>query len=147
MKNRLGQLVILALSGASALATQPQFPAFFAENHGQAPAGVKFVMRRPTGTALFSPTGVTFALPGTSLEIRFLDSASQPNLEGRKRLKGVANFFEGRDPDKWQGNVPLYQKLVYRQLWPGVDAVYSTTKDAFKSEFRVAPGSDPAAIR
>lgn len=147
MKNRLGLLVVVAMSGASALATQPQFPAFFAENHGQAPASVSFVMRRPAGTAFFSRSGVTFALPGTSLDIRFLNGKTLPVLEGRDKLKGVANFFEGGDPAKWQDNVALYQQLVYKELWPGVDAVYSTTKDAFKSEFRVAPGSDPSAIR
>jgi len=147
MKNGSGLFVIVALSGASALATQPQFPAFFAENHGQAPDSVRFVMRRPTGTAFFSRAGVMIALPETSLDIRFLNCAKQPLLEGRKKLDAVANFFEGSDPGKWQGNVALYQQLVYKELWPGIDAVYSTSKDAFKSEFRVGPGADPSAIR
>jgi hypothetical protein len=147
MKNRSGLLLLSALSGASALATQPQFPAFFAENHGQAPSTVRFVMRRPSGTAFFSNGGVTIALPETSLDIRFLKCAPDPLLEGREKLVATANFFEGSDPSKWQGNVALFQKLVYRHLWPGIDAVYSNTKDAFKSEFRVAPGADAGTIR
>src|ERR1700688_5028973 len=130
MENHSGLLIVIALSGASALATQPQFPAFFAENHGQAPASVRFIMRRPNGTAFFSSGGVTIALPETSLGIRFLNSAPQPVLEGQEKLSAVANFFEGSDPGKWRGNVALYQKLVYKELWPGIDAVYSTTKDA-----------------
>jgi hypothetical protein len=147
MKNLLTFLVLAASTEAHALATQPQFPAFFAENHGQAPSGVDFVMRRPTGTALFSRRGVSFVLPGTSLGIRFLDCAANPALEGRQKLSAAGNFFEGSDPSKWHADVALYQALVYKELWPGINAVYSTTKEAFKSEFRVASGADPAKIR
>jgi hypothetical protein len=146
MKNSSGLILVVALSGASALAAQPQFPAFFAENRGQAPASVKFVMRLPTGTAFFSRGAVTIALPATSFDVRFLNCAAKPVLEGRDKMSGVANFFEGSDPGKWQDNVALYQRLVYKELWPGIDAVYSTTNQAFKSEFRVAKGADPTSI-
>jgi hypothetical protein len=147
MKNGLGLLFVTALSGASALASQPQFPAFFAENHGQAAATVDFVMRRPAGTALFSRTAISYELPGATLNLRFVNCAESPLLEGIDKLASTANFFEGSDPARWQGNVPLYRQLAYRHLWPGIDAVYSTTAAAFKSEFRVAPGADPSLIQ
>jgi Beta-propeller repeat len=147
MKNRSGLLIVIALSGASALATQPQFPAFFVENHGQAPSTVRYVMRRPSGTVFFASSGLTIALPETSLEMRFVNGAVDPSLQGRAKLSAVANFFEGSNPSKWRSNATLFQQLVYKQLWPGIDAVYSTTKDVFKSEFRVAPGASAALIR
>ena len=104
-------------------------------------------MRRPSGTAFFLKGGVTFVLPETSLAIHFLHAATAPRIKGQNKLSAVANFFEGSDPGKWQGNVALYQGLTYQELWPGIDAVYSTTKASFKSEFHVAGGSDPSLIR
>jgi hypothetical protein len=146
MKNVLALLGVVALSGGPAAARQPQLPAFFAENHGQAPAGVRFVMRRPTGTAFFSDGGVTIALAGRSLGIRFVGCSPRSVIEGRDKLRAAGNFFEGSDPGKWRSDVPLFGKLVYRELWPGIDAVYSTSSEAFKSEFRVAKGADPGLI-
>jgi hypothetical protein len=140
-------LLVGAMSGAQALARQAQLPAFFAENHGQAPAGVQFVMTRPSGTAFFERGGVTIELPGSALGVRFIGSSSQTVIEGRQKLAAVANFFEGSEQSKWKSNVPLFEKLVYRDLWPGVDAVYSTSTANFKSEFRVAKGADPKTIR
>jgi hypothetical protein len=141
-------LLTLALSGPVAgLAKTPQFPAFFVENHGQAPDGVQFVMRRPSGTAFFSKSSVTIALPQSSLEMHFVRCSPLAVIEGEEKLAGEANFFEGSDPGKWRSQVPLFQELVYRELWPGIDAVYSTSTAAFKSEFRVRKGADPGVIR
>jgi len=43
--------------------------------------------------------------------------------------------------------VPAYGKLVYKDLWPGIDLVYSGTVNQLKYEFIVTPGSDPGQIR
>jgi len=37
--------------------------------------------------------------------------------------------------------------LAYRDVWPGIDVVYSTSKGALEYTFRVAPNADPRAIR
>ncbi len=43
--------------------------------------------------------------------------------------------------------MPTYGAVAYRELYPGIDLVYRGTEGRLKSEFIVAPGSDPASIR
>ena len=67
---------------------------------------------------------MTVSLGSSSLEARFRNGSSTVRLEGREKLGAVANFFQGSDSGKWRSGVPLFQKLAYVGLWPGIDAVY-----------------------
>jgi Beta-propeller repeat len=140
-------ILLLTLAAGGVWASQPQIPAYFAENKGQAPSDVQFVLRKPGGTASFFKNGMAVDLSNGVLKIRFVDSASDVRIEGRNRLGAKANFFEGNDPANWKTGVTLYEQIAYRELWPGVEMVYTAKSNFFKSEFRVAKGYDPAAIR
>jgi hypothetical protein len=140
-------LLAVFISAASAIARNPSVPSFFVENSGQAPEEVKFMLRRTASTAFFSNRCVTLALPGGSLSMRFEGASLRPVLGGREKLSATANFFEGNDPKRWRDRVPMYRQLVYRDLWPGIELVYSTSTENFKSEFLIAKGASPASIR
>jgi len=43
---------------------------------------------------------------------------------GLEELPGKSNYFRGNDPKKWRRNVPLYAKVKYADVYPGVDLVY-----------------------
>ena len=60
---------------------------------------------------------------------------------------GRANFFAGRDSQQWMLDVGLHNGVRYRDLWPGIDLTYRTATSGLKSEFRVAPGMNPALIQ
>jgi hypothetical protein len=62
-------------------------------------------------------------------------------------LPGRANFLIGSDPRAWHTNLPTFQGIAYRNLYPGIDLIYTGANAAFKSEFRVASGADPHRIR
>jgi len=70
-----------------------------------------------------------------------------PGVDGLDLQPGRANFLIGDDPKQWRTDVPLYSRVVYKDLYPGVDMVYSSQARLLKSEFVVAPGADPARIR
>jgi hypothetical protein len=140
-------LLAIFISWVSASAGNPPLPSFFVENTGQAPADVKFVLRRTASEAYFSDRSVTLALLGGSLNMSFENSSGRSFLEGREKLSATANFFRGDDQESWRSNVPLYRQIAYRELWPGIDLVYSTSTESFKSEFRVASGGNPESIR
>jgi hypothetical protein len=72
------------------------------------------------------------------------DSGSQP--EGRDRAPTVVSYFKG-PRSEWQTGLPTYHELVYRDLWPGIDLVYTSATGQLKQEFIVQPGADPARIR
>jgi hypothetical protein len=66
--------------------------------------------------------------------------------QGEAMTPAVISYFRGR-PEEWLTGVPAFSRVVYRDLWPGIDLVYSGTTDRLKYEFVVRPGADPSAIR
>src|SRR5262245_37960115 len=79
--------------------------------------------------------------------MRYLSANVAPDIDGADMQAGRANYLIGNDPSLWRTNVPLYGRVVYKDLYPGIDMVYSSHKRLLKSEFIVAPGADPSQIR
>src|SRR4030095_738605 len=50
-------------------------------------------------------------------------------------------------PDEWKTGLKTYRKIVYRDLWPGIDLAYSGTVNRLKYQFVVRPGADSRQIR
>ncbi|MFN8424236.1 MAG: SBBP repeat-containing protein [Anaerolineae bacterium] len=49
--------------------------------------------------------------------------------------------------ETWRRGLPAYGRLVYRDVWPGIDVVYDGSVNRLKHTFIVHPGADPSAIR
>ena len=49
-------------------------------------------------------------------------------------------------PEDWITGIPTYSRIVYENLWPGIDLVFSGTIDRIKYKFIVKPGADPYGI-
>jgi hypothetical protein len=58
----------------------------------------------------------------------------------------VISYFKGK-PERWRTGLPASSKIVYRELWPGIDLIYYGTVDRMKYEFIVHPGADPSRIK
>ena len=56
------------------------------------------------------------------------------------------SYFKGK-PEEWKTGLPTYAKVIYRDLWPGIDLVYAGAEGRLKYEFIVSPGADPSRIR
>jgi hypothetical protein len=99
-----------------------------------------------TSTPIFNPKLKIENLKSV-VRLTYEGANPRPTIEGLTPLPGGANFFLGNDPTQWQSNVPTYDGIVYRALYPGIDLVYRGTDGQLKSEFIVAPGADPDQIR
>ncbi len=95
-------------------------------------------------TAYFSPSEVLYRAGRKSVRIEFA-GANYSIPEGTGEMPGRANFFRGQ-PEEWVTGVSLFQGVVYRNLYPGIDLRYGAEGRNLKSEFAVAPGSDPSVI-
>jgi hypothetical protein len=62
--------------------------------------------------------------PLALVRIKLVGANQKPRAEALGELPGKANYFIGNDPKKWRTNVPLYTKVRYREVYPGVDLVY-----------------------
>jgi hypothetical protein len=65
---------------------------------------------------------------------------------GVEETGAVISYFKGK-PEEWKTGLPTYSKIIYQDLWPGIDLLYYGTVDRMKYEFIVHPGADPSMIR
>ena len=139
---------IVLFTQAAALAAAPggdSVPVFFIANQGQAPAAVRFMTKSPGITAWFLDDAVMLRAAGGTVRMSFEGAGTSAALEGQQPLAGRANFLTG-EGDAWRLGVPLFGKVSYRNVYPGIDMVFGGGGHDLKSEFLVAPGSDPSRI-
>jgi hypothetical protein len=103
---------------------------------------------RPDGT---SPAdALTGSRPGGDprwvVKLDFVGATPGVKPVGSDRTGTVISYFQG-SPGDWKSGLPSYSRIVYANLWPGIDLAYSGTMDELKYEFIVHPGADPARIR
>lgn len=133
-------------------AGRPLLPLSFTPNAGQADPAVRFLVQTSGYVLGFRADGVDVRFAGSAaaqadLRLRFVDAQPAPIIEGLDAQPGVVSYLRGNDPARWLSGLPTYAGMVYRNLYPGVDLVYRRDGAALKSEFLVAPGADPTAIR
>jgi hypothetical protein len=97
-----------------------------------------FTQRRPLST----PPVVSHSV----VQMKFEGADSQAEMVGLDPLPGIVNYFIGDDPSKWRTNIPTYQKIGYKDLYPGIDLVYYGNQGHLEYDLVVAPGADPTQI-
>jgi hypothetical protein len=131
-------------------------PVSFEENHGQVDSQVRYLARAGHGTIYFSPTETVLALrshdsqkkPGLSvLRLKWIGANSSPQIVAEHPLTGRINYLIGHDPGQWHTDIPTYARVRYRDLFPGVDAVFYGKEREIEYDMVLAPGVDPGKIR
>ena len=143
----------------SVLASYGRLPLSFEANAGQSAAGVKFLSRGHGYTLFLKQTEVVLALQNSTgthaggeksaetLRMALVGGNRKASVEGVEQLSGRTNYFLGRDARHWRTNVPLYARVKYREVYPGVDLVYYGNQSGrLEYDFELAPGADPKAI-
>ena len=131
-------------------ATFSKLPINFVENRGVYPDEVAYSIQGADKTLFFTKSGVTFRLRGKDrgwvVKLEFVDGNPDVEPRGEDRQQAVFSYFKGPEKD-WKTGLPSWSRIVYRDLWPGIDLVYRGTVNELKYEFLVAPGADPSRIR
>jgi hypothetical protein len=70
-----------------------------------------------------------------------------PNILSLDQLPGKANYFIGRDPQQWRADIPMFARVQYSAIYPGIDLIYYGKRGRLEFDFVVSPGADPNAIR
>ena len=130
----------------SAQAEYGKVPIFFVENRGQIQAQAKYVAKASHLTGYFDANSVVFAADQGSFRLSFPGAAPAPRLEAMGPTAARINFLVG-DPSQWRTNLPAWDAIAYRSIFPGVDLIYSSHREQLKSDFIVAPGADIQNIR
>jgi hypothetical protein len=149
-----------------------QMPLLFIQNQGQLDSQVAYYLQGKDTSIYFTPEGLTFALTAPSTETTFTAFEKNPKNQenppaktsrwvlkldfvganpgvipqGEEQAETVVSYFKG-SRDEWHAGLPTFHRLVYHNLWEGIDLGYSGTTDRLKYEFVVQPGADPGQIR
>lgn len=162
-----GWVVVLCAAGAGSQAPAslrpaeitpaPSFAALgglaFLENGGRLPDEVGFTVDGRDRTFFFGEDAVTIALHDPTrpqlgrwtMRLAFEGARSVAPVAADPR-PGVTNIFRG-PRDAWRTGLRSYGRLVWPELWPGIDLVWRAEDGALKWECDVRPGADASAIR
>ena len=126
-------------------AMRPVTPAIaFEPNRGQAPAGVAFIAHTQQGAVHLSASSAAFILEdGTRIT---LDPGARSTPIAESPISGATNYLRG-PRERWITRVPHFERVRYRNLYPGIDLVFYASQGAIEYDFIVAPHADPGRIR
>ncbi|MBN2490580.1 MAG: SBBP repeat-containing protein [Planctomycetes bacterium] len=148
-----GSLTVQAVSPPSPSLLRTTFgklPLYFVENGGVYPEEVKFYVQGADKTLFFTPAGITFRLKGQDrdwvVKLEFIGANRDVVPSGKDPQQAIFSYFKG-PKEEWKTGLRTFSRIVYRDLWPGIDLVYRAGVGVLKYEFQVAPGADPAQIR
>jgi hypothetical protein len=159
------------LAKADILAAYGKLPIAFEKNEGQSDLRVKFLAHGNGYTLFLTDREAVLHLGASRLPkaaddkgfangrasksetsadsvVRLSLAGSNPStqLEGLELQSGHTNYLIGNNPARWQRSVPLYSRVKYHDVYPGIDAVYYGNQSQLETDFVVSPGSDPGQI-
>src|SRR5579883_14325 len=81
------------------------------------------------------------------LRMKLVGAERSPSVEGLEEATGKLNYFVGNDPSAWRTGVPVFGRVRYSEVYPGVELEYYGNQRQLEYDFRVAPGADPRTIK
>jgi len=145
-----------------------KLPLYFIENKGQVDSRVAFYVQGADTMLYFTREGVTFGLTGEegcgggscfaknlpgpqpmgrwAVKLDFVGANSKATVKGEERTSAKISYFKG-PKETWKTGLQTYSRLVYSDLWPGIDLVYEGDSGRLKGTFVVRPGADPSKIQ
>src|SRR5262245_13354779 len=139
-------LVLLALL-ANTLPVRAEtygLPFRFEVNQGQADPSIKYVAHAAGFTADLNEEVVTLNLRH-AIRMRFAGAKADVTINPQDEMALQSHYYRG-DSSNWRTDIKNYQRLVYRNVYPGIDAVFRGAGRVLEFDFVVRPGSNPDSI-
>lgn len=124
-------------------------------NHGQTDPDVRFIARTRNATAFVTQSSLVFVAwepegadgsSGTVVRLEF-EGAAPSSFELVNPTGTLSHYFLGNDPSRHVTNVPQYEQVIARGLFPGIDLVLRGDEfQDLRFDFVLEPGADPNAI-
>ncbi len=127
----------------------PNRPVMFEENRTQTGPSVSFIARGPDYVLFLTrDEAVLRAGAGSPSVVRMRFENANPAVaaEGLEELAARTNYLVGPREAHLAG-VRNYSRVRYRNLWPGIDAIFHGARGSLEYDLSLKPGADPAHIR
>lgn len=106
------------------------------------PEQVKNLRTSQHGFKQINPENQSQSIRAHAYKVEFLN-AQEPTIVGEKPLDTYNNYFIGNDKSKWAANCKIYQIIVYKNIYPGIDLRYYVDNGQnLKYDLIVHPGAD-----
>jgi hypothetical protein len=140
------------LTKANTLVKFYELPLYFERNDGQFDPRIHYLTRGYQYTTYFTPQEVEITLQGkeqlsSALKLQFIGANPNPQVQGLEKQECTSNYFIGNDSQKWRTHIPNYAKVVYQEIYPGINAVFYGNKQQLEYDICVAPGANPNIVR
>lgn len=148
-------------------------PLIFERNIGQHDEKVQFILNKKECTTFFTDTELVLAFRSNEeiekeidsklivnslinnlseykvnvLRINFEDSNKIPQIIGKNEFNCKINYFKGDNKSEWKSCIPIYEKLLYKEVYPGIDLLYYGKQTNMKLEFIVQPNKSIDCIK
>lgn len=97
-------------------------------------------------TAVISARGYTvFTGAGSALEVKFVHANAHALSIPIHKL-GTTSYFSGKDTTRLRRELPNYERVAYRSIYPGIDVYYYGRNDNLEFDFDVHPHADISKI-
>ena len=138
-------------------------PFLFEKNIGQYYEKVKFVLKNGTSTTFFTQDELVIVLAKPKeenienkadrlnrikeyetsvLRIKLENANQYPEIIGANELSCKINYIKGKNKDDWNMDVPAYEKIIYKDVYDGIDLVYYENNGKLEHDFIVSPKAD-----
>jgi Bacterial Ig-like domain (group 3)/Cep192 domain 4/Beta-propeller repeat len=148
-------------SRATSSTAYGELPLVFETNRGQIDPAIKFAARGRNYTVGLTASGTLLAkveppanakaepqMKNSSLlRLRIAGGNPNPQIDALEEQGGKVNYYLGSAPGSWLTGIPLYAKVRYRGIYPGIDVVHYGNQGRLEHDFIVHPGADPRLIR
>ncbi len=81
------------------------------------------------------------------IKTSFINANSSPFVSGVRQEEYRSNYFLGNDRAKWRTNVPNYEAIILKEIYPGIDLTYCGNGSKIEYDFVVNPGADYLQIQ
>ncbi len=128
-----------------------QAPILFEQNIGQEDLSIKYFGRGSAYKTLLYSTAAEFDFKNengirSQLQISLKDSSPNPVIKSFGVAKSTINYYIGDNPLNWKTDVPAFDAVIYKDVYPGIDWMFYEDQGAVEFDFVAAPGSDISHI-
>lgn len=171
---RVGSNVADVPAASARRVSKARLPLAFEPAGEGAPEGAGFIAQGQGYTLFVGPEGALLALPAaagdpgdpgstpaigklnrrrsapSALElvgVRLEGASKAAVAEAQAPLPGRIHRLKGNDPRHWNIGIQPHARVVYRDVYPGIDVAYYGNNRELEYDLWIAPGVSPAAAR
>ncbi len=139
-------------------------PVQFVKNAGQWAEPIQYKIERSNTSVLCMPDGLLFPyipsrdprlrMPGEipqpdeeALQVRFVSPSPSMHISPEHRTVTQSHYYLSSDSSRWYEHVPNYNRIIYENVWDGVDIAYYENDRKLRQDIYVRDEKALARIR